>query len=168
LLTGYVAGSAIVMIVSQLDSLLGLKLVAQDDTLAEFVETVRRLPEADPTTLLVGIGTIVVILMMRRLDRRLPAYLVAVLVAIAASAVLDLAGSGVSVVGAIPQGLPPIGLPDLRPGDLSVLLGGGVAMAVLVYADSGVTGRSSRAADTTGSMPIASSWPLVWRTSGPP
>jgi hypothetical protein len=31
------------MIVSQLDSLLGLKLVAQDDTLAEFVETVRRL-----------------------------------------------------------------------------------------------------------------------------
>jgi SulP family sulfate permease len=141
LLTGYVAGSAIVMIVSQLDSLLGLKLVAQDDTLAEFVETIRRLPEANVTTLLVGIGTIVIILVTRRLDRRIPAYLVAVLLAIVASAVLDLAGSGVAVVGAIPQGLPPIGLPDLRPGDLSVLLGGGVAIAVLVYADSGVTGQ---------------------------
>ena len=141
LLTGYVAGSAIVMIVSQLDSLLGLKLVAQDDTVAEFVETVRRLPEADPTTLLVGIGTIAIILVVRRLDRRIPAYLLAVLVAIAASAILDLAGSGVAVVGAIPQGLPPIGLPALRPGDVSVLLGGGVAIAVLVYADSGVTGQ---------------------------
>jgi sulfate permease, SulP family len=93
------------------------------------------------TTLLVGIGTIVIILVTRRLDRRIPAYLIAVLVAIAASAVLDLAGSDVAVVGAIPQGLPPIGLPDLRPGDLSVLLGGGVAIAVLVYADSGVTGQ---------------------------
>ena len=35
LLVGYVAGSAIVMIVSQLDSLIGITLVAQDDTLAE-------------------------------------------------------------------------------------------------------------------------------------
>ena len=141
LLTGYVAGSAIVMIVSQLDSLLGLKLVAQDDTVAEFVETVRRLPEADGTTLLVGIGTIVVILVTRRLDRRIPAYLVAVILAIVASAVLDLAGSGVAVVGAIPQGLPPFALPDLQSGDWSALLGGGVAIAVLVYADSGVTGQ---------------------------
>ena len=35
LLLGYVAGSAIVMIVSQLDSLIGIKLEAQDDTLAD-------------------------------------------------------------------------------------------------------------------------------------
>ena len=34
LLMGYVAGSAIVMLVSQLDSLIGITLVAQDDTLA--------------------------------------------------------------------------------------------------------------------------------------
>ena len=42
LLLGYVAGSAIVMIVSQLDSLIGIKLEAQDDTLAELSETLRR------------------------------------------------------------------------------------------------------------------------------
>ena len=47
LLVGYVAGSAIVMIVSQLDSLIGITLVATDDTLAELTETLRRLPEAD-------------------------------------------------------------------------------------------------------------------------
>ncbi len=50
LLMGYVAGSAIVMIVSQLDSLIGVTLEAADDTVAELVETVRRLPEADPVT----------------------------------------------------------------------------------------------------------------------
>ncbi len=141
LLTGYVAGSAIVMIVSQVDSLLGVSLVAQDDTLAELAETIRRLPEADTTTLLVGLATIAIVLIVRRVDRRLPAYLAAVLVAIAISVALDLADLGVPVVGAIPAGLPPLGLPALSPGDLAGLFGGGVAVAVLVYADSGVTGQ---------------------------
>jgi SulP family sulfate permease len=141
LLAGYVAGSAIVMIVSQLDSLLGIKLAAQDDTLAELSETVRRLSEVDPTTLAVGLGTMAVVLIVQRVDRRLPAYLVAVLVAIAASAIFGLADVGVAVVGQIPAGLPPLGLPELQRDDLTNLLGGGVAVAVLVYADSGVTGQ---------------------------
>ena len=75
LLTGYVAGSAIVMIISQLDSLLGLKLVATDDPLAELTETIRRIPEADPLTLAVGLAVIAIALGVRRLDKRLPAYL---------------------------------------------------------------------------------------------
>ena len=79
LLTGYVAGSAIVMIISQLDSLLGLKLVATDDPIAELVETIRRIPEADPLTLAVGLAVIAIALGVRRVDRRLPAYLIAVL-----------------------------------------------------------------------------------------
>ena len=141
LLTGYVAGSAIVMIVSQVDSLLGISLVAQDDTLAELAETIRRLPEADVTTLLVGLATIGIVLIVRRIDRRLPAYLAAVLVAIALSVALDLADLGVPVVGAIPAGMPPIGFPALHAGDLASLFGGGIAVAILVYADSGVTGQ---------------------------
>jgi SulP family sulfate permease len=141
LLTGYVAGSAIVMIVSQLDSLLGISLEAQDDTLAELTETIQRLPETDTTTLIVGLATMAVVLIVRRIDRRLPAYLFAVLAAIAASAALGLAEQGVAVVGEIPAGLPPIGLPTLGTGDISMLVGGGIAVAVLVYADSGVTGQ---------------------------
>ncbi len=119
LLTGYVAGSAIVMIVSQLDSLLGISLEAQDDTLAELTETIQRLPETDTTTLIVGLATMAVVLIVRRIDRRLPAYLFAVLAAIAASAILGLEAMGVVVVGEIPAGLPPIGLPSLGTGDIS-------------------------------------------------
>jgi len=141
LLLGYVAGSAIVMIVSQLDSLIGIKLVAQDDTLAELSETLRRLGETDVTTLLVGLGVIGVVLLVRRIDRRLPAYLIAVLAAIAASAVLDLAAKGVAVVGTIQSGLPPVGLPAVGLADLASLAGPAIGIALLVYADSGVTGQ---------------------------
>jgi sulfate permease, SulP family len=141
LLLGYVAGSAIVMIVSQLDSLIGISLEAQDDTLAELSETVRRLGETDLTTLLVGLGVIGVVLVVRRVDRRLPAYLVAVLAAIAVSAIADLAGQGVAVVGEIQPGLPPIGLPAVGLADLASLAGPAIGIALLVYADSGVTGQ---------------------------
>jgi SulP family sulfate permease len=141
LLLGYVAGSAIVMIVSQLDSLIGISLEAQDDTLAELSETIRRLGDTDVTTLLVGLGVIGVVLLVRRIDRRLPAYLVAVLAAIAVSALADLAGSGVAVVGTIQPGLPSMGLPAVGLADLASLAGPAIGIALLVYADSGVTGQ---------------------------
>jgi SulP family sulfate permease len=141
LLLGYVAGSALVMIDSQLDSLIGVKLEAQDDTLAELTETIRRLGETDLTTLVVGLGVIGVVLLVRRIDRRLPAYLVAVLAAIAVSAIADLAEKGVAVVGTIEPGLPAMGLPAVGLADLASLAGPALAIALLIYADSGVTGQ---------------------------
>jgi SulP family sulfate permease len=141
LLLGYVAGSAIVMIVSQLDSLIGITLEAQDDTVAELIETARRVGETDVTTLLVGLGVIGVVLLVRRIDRRLPAYLVAVLAAIAVSVFADLAAKGVAVVGAIEPGLPAVGLPAVSLSDLLSLAAPAIGIALLVYADSGVTGQ---------------------------
>jgi SulP family sulfate permease len=141
LLTGYIAGSAIVMIVSQLDSLLGISLEAQDDTLAELRETLQRLGETDPTTLLVGVLVIVIAVVMRRIDRRLPAYLIAMLVAIVISAVAGLEEQGVAVVGAVEPGLPDIGLPSVSVSDIVSLMGPALGIALLVFADSGVTGQ---------------------------
>jgi SulP family sulfate permease len=141
LLVGYVAGSAIVMIVSQLDSLIGITLVAQDDTLAELTETLRRLGETDPTTLAVGLGVIAIVLVVKRMDKRLPAYLVGVLAAIAVSVIFGLEAQGVKVVGDIPPGLPPLGLPDIGLADLQLLFVPAAAIGLLIYADSGVTGQ---------------------------
>jgi SulP family sulfate permease len=69
---------------------------------------------------------------------RLPGVL---LIAIAVSALADLAGQGVAVVGAIQPGLPPVGLPAVGLADLAGLAGPALGMAFLVYADSGVTGE---------------------------
>jgi SulP family sulfate permease len=141
LLTGYVAGSAIVMIVSQLDSMLGIQLEATDDTLAELAETIRRIPDGDPLTLLVGLAVIAVVLVVKRIDARLPAYLIAVLLAIAASVIFGLEERGVAVVGSIAAGMPPLGLPRMGLADVQVLVVPAAAIALLIYADSGVTGQ---------------------------
>jgi SulP family sulfate permease len=141
LLTGYVAGSAIVMIVSQLDSLLGVTIQAKDDTLAELTQTIQAIPETDLLTLAVGLAVIAIALVVRRIDRRLPAYLIAVLAAIVASVVLGLEARGVTVVGSIPAGLPPFGPPALSLADIGQLFIPAAAIGLLIYADSGVTGQ---------------------------
>ena len=80
-------------------------------------------------------------LVVKRIDRRLPAYLVGVLAAIAASVLLGLEAQGVKVVGDIPPGLPPLGLPAIGLADLQLLLVPAAAIGLLIYADSGVTGQ---------------------------
>jgi high affinity sulfate transporter 1 len=141
LLTGYVAGSAVVMIVSQLDSLLGVTIQAKDDTLAELTQTIQAIPETDLLTLAVGLAVIAIALVVRRIDKRLPAYLVAVLAAIVASVILDLEAQGVTVVGSIPPGLPPFGPPALSLADIGQLFIPAAAVGLLIYADSGVSGQ---------------------------
>jgi len=141
LLTGYVAGSAIVMIVSQLDSLLGVTIQAKEDTLAELKETIQKIPETDLLTLGVGLAVIAIVIVLRRLDKRLPAYLIAVLAAILASVVFDLEAHGVKVVGTITPGLAPFGPPALSLWDLGQLVLPAAAIGLLIYADSGVSGQ---------------------------
>lgn len=141
LLAGFVAGSAIVMIVSQLDDLLGISVDTDGGTLAVLLEIVEDLPSMDPLDLAVGLVTIGVALLARRIDRRLPSYLVAMLVAIVLSAALGLADRGVAVVGSIQPGLPSFGLPDVSLDQLGALLGPALGMALLVFSDSGITGQ---------------------------
>ena len=140
LLVGYITGAAIVMIVGQLGKLTGLQLESSG-TIDQLLETLRRLPEVQTLTIAVALMVMATIFIIRGIDRRLPAYLVAVLVAIALSKALDLQGQGVAVVGTITPGLPPLGVPELSAADLSSLLAPGAAMALLVFADSGVTGQ---------------------------
>ncbi len=143
LLVGYVAGSAIVMIVSQLDSLIGITLVAQDDTLAELTETIRRIGETDPLTLAVGLGVIAIVLVVKRLDQRLPAYLVGVLRGDRRERRPRPRGAGGQGRGrSIPPGLPPLGLPADRPRATSSCCScRRPPSGCSIYADSGVTGQ---------------------------
>jgi hypothetical protein len=59
----------------------------------------------------------------RRITRRIPGALIAVVGAIIASRVADLAAHGVSVLGYVPRGLPAFGLPAFGLHDTLALLG---------------------------------------------
>ena len=62
--------------------------------------------------------------------------LIAVVAAIAATSVFDLAGHGVSLVGVLPRGFPPLTIPHVRLADLGPLLAGAAGIALVSLADT--------------------------------
>jgi len=65
-----------------------------------------------------------------------PGILIAVVITLGISAVLDLAGHGVAVVGVLPQGFPVPALPAFDPGDLPLLVGGAVGITLVAIGDT--------------------------------
>jgi MFS superfamily sulfate permease-like transporter len=67
---------------------------------------------------------------------------VVVVLSVIAAAVFDLADHGVSLVGTLPQGFPPLTLPRIELDDLGLLLGGAFAIAVVALTDTISTASS--------------------------
>ena len=117
ILVGFKAGAAFVIASTQLPKLFGIP--AGGD---HFFERVRHLAahlgETNPASLATGLVALALLLVGARISRRLPTPLLVVAGSIAATGWLDLGARGVAVVGEIPGGLPALGLPAIRPGDV--------------------------------------------------
>ncbi len=137
-LAGYVFGSGVLIVVSQLADLFGLDVDASL-YLTEVGAVLRNLGQANPTAVAIGLGSIAVILLLRRFVPAVPGALVAVVLGSLLVAVADV---DVDVVGAFPTGLPTVGVPDVSWGDVGGLVGPAFAIALLVYPDSVLTGQS--------------------------
>ena len=140
---GYMNGIALTVLISQLPALFGFS-VNGDGLLNKtqaFGEAVLA-GKTNWTALLLGAGTLAVILWLKR-SKRLPGILIAVAGATVAVAVLDLAAhAGVSVLGALPQGLPAMALPLITSDDIVPVLLGGAAIALVSFADTSVLSRA--------------------------
>ncbi|MCM1974407.1 high affinity sulphate transporter 1 [Streptomyces sp. DI166] len=134
---GYMNGLALTILIGQLPKLLGFKVEASG-LVEECVGLVEELSAGSlvPAAAAVGIGGIVVILVLQRLLPKIPAVLVMVVLAIAATSVFGLGSHGVSLVGTLPQGFPPLTLPDIRLDDLAPLAGGALGIALVSLADT--------------------------------
>ena len=111
-LTGFKAGIGLVIVLDQIPKLLGLH-IAKRGFFQDALSLVQHVPEASLLTVAVGLATLAVLVGLDRLRPHSPAPLVAVGGAIAASWYFGLSELGVSAVGAVPRGVPPLTLPDL-------------------------------------------------------
>ena len=134
---GYLNGLALTILVGQLPKLFGFKVEA-DGFIGEVTGFVRGLAngEAVAAAAAVGIAGIVVILVLQRWLPKVPAVLIMVVLAIASTTVFSLAGHGVSLVGVLPKGFPPLTIPDVRLSDLGLLFAGALGIVLVSLADT--------------------------------
>ncbi len=134
---GYMNGLALTILIGQLPKLFGFKVEA-DGLIRELIGFVKGLAngEAVAAAAAVGIAGIVVILVLQRWLPKVPAVLIAVVLAIAATTVFHLADHGVSLVGVLPKGFPPLTIPSVRLSDLGPLFAGALGIALVSLADT--------------------------------
>ena len=138
---GYMNGLAITIIVGQLPKLFGFSTDA-DGFINECKAFIDGIGGRNATALAVGLGTLLVLLVLPRITKRVPAVLVAVVAATVVTGVFDLAAHGVSTVGALPQGLPTPAIPSVRVGDLGPLLIAALGIVLVSLTDTIATSTS--------------------------
>ena len=140
ILVGYIFGVTLIVIGSQLGKMFGIKLES-DEFFQQVLELLRRLDEAHVLTVVIGVVCMAGLLIMRRVNPKLPGPLIVVVVTIALSALLDWQSKGVAIVGAVPAGLPSLAVPSIGLQDVFALLPAALALTILIYADEILTAR---------------------------
>ena len=139
---GYLNAIALIVVVGQIPKLLGFTVDASG-VLGQIADVAQSLwaREFDPIAAAVGFGSLAVIVLFRRLFRSIPGILVAVVGAMIVSAVFDLTDD-ISMVGAIPSGLPLPSFSGVGWGDVGHLIAPAAAIALIAFADTGVLSRT--------------------------
>jgi high affinity sulfate transporter 1 len=138
---GYMIGLGITIVVGQLPKLFGFSTDA-DTFLGELRAFVNGLDERNRTTLVVGLASLALMLVLPRLTRRVPAVLVTVILSTLAVRVFDLTSKGVTTVGSLPQGLPRPTFPSVDWNDIGPLLAAAIGITFVSLADTIATSTS--------------------------
>ncbi len=154
---GYMNGLALTILVGQLPKLFGFSTDA-NGLINEARAFVDGLGNGDAVGAAVAIGlvSLVLIIALGRWLPRVPGVLVAVVVGIAAASIFNLADHGVSLVGALPRGFPPLTVPH-HISDWPLLVAGALGIALVALTDtistaSAFAARTGQEVDGNGEM----------------
>jgi len=132
---GYLAGLAVTIFVGQLPKLFGFSVDADSFT-QEIGAFLQNLDQTNVYALGVGLLTLIIILGLKRWRPNWPGVLIAVIAAIAATVIFNLAAKGVDTVGVLPQGFPAPSFPAVKLSDIPILAATAVGISLVAIGDT--------------------------------
>ena len=139
-LVGFKCGIALFIASTQLPKLFGFK-GSHGDFWERSGYFFSHLRETNTASLLLGLAALVVLLLGKRFLKNKPVALVVVIAGIVVASMMDLARLGVKLLGEVPQGLPPFGLPAVHLSDLNDLLPLALGCFLLGTVETAALGR---------------------------
>lgn len=153
-ITGFTAGIAVIIATSQIKDFLGLAIAEMPaDFIPKWVAYARAAGTFSAATASIGLGTLAMILALRRFAPRLPAYLIVIILA---SAVVALLGLPAETIGSrfpdMPHGLPTPALPafslanvqEVAPAAFTIAFLAGIEALLSCVVADGMTGFRHR------------------------
>ncbi len=136
-ISGFTSAAALIIGFSQLKHLLGID-IPRTHHIHEIVwQAVEKSAAINPATLAIGISGIALILILRRINRAIPAPLLAVFFGILLVSLLGLDETySVKIVGNIPKGLPQFSMPVPEMSQIRVLIPMALTIALVGFMES--------------------------------
>ena len=137
----FATGTALLIASSQIETVLGLPNSHTGGFFPQILVAARNIEHVNVWCILIAVISILLVEVCRRISRRLPATLMALMGAGLVAYFMDATGKGVPVVGAIPSAIPPI---SLLPLDMTVyrdLFMPALALALMGMVTSLSTGK---------------------------
>lgn len=138
---GFLAGIALHILVSQMPGVLGVE-VSNGPMLQRIGALVLRAHEANPYTLLIGLGVLIVVAVAERLSAKIPGALIGLIAATIAVIAGGLEGKGVKVVGSVPATWPMPSLPDIGVEQWAQLFPLSLLIAIVVMVQTAAVTRA--------------------------
>jgi len=138
---GFINGVGLIIIFSQLGSLLGIEL-KQADFFPRLVEFFSHLDKANALTFGIGIACLGSLLFSHRFFPKAPEPVFMVVIATLVVSFFGLESMGIKGIGEVRAGLPTLALPHLSFADAAMVLPTSVGVAFISYADIIITGRA--------------------------
>ena len=141
ILVGFLNGIAITILLGQIGKLLGFS-VNSHAVIPELLEIIGKLPQTNLPTLGVGAGSFAVLYVSLQFVPRMPAALIALVIAGAAAALWTLNAHGVAILGPVPAGLPALRWPVFPLERLPSLIGEAAGLTLVLFTSGTLTARS--------------------------
>jgi SulP family sulfate permease len=141
-MTGYIFGVALLIAMSQLPKVFGVP-GGSGNVFQQLGQLIANLPQTNVYALALGVGTIVLILLIKRFAPLIPGALLALVLGTLIAGVFQLSTThDVAVVGDIPIGMPAPTIPIIDPTAIVFLIGGAAGMVFLAVGETLGTARS--------------------------
>lgn len=105
---GYTAGAGLLIGLNQIKPLLRVDVPGSRSIITSLVDIFHALPQTHLASFLLGVGTLVLIVLIRRFKPKWPSTLIALVASAAVVATTHLDLQGVAVLGELPRSLPPL------------------------------------------------------------
>ncbi|BBX47552.1 SulP family inorganic anion transporter [Mycobacterium cookii] len=141
IISGFLGGVAIIIVVHQLPDLLGLP-GASGSTLHRVGVTLSGLHSINGWALGIGVGVFIIVVVAERIDRRLPGAFVGLIGSTILVAAMKLHAHGVMVLGAVAHGAPHLGLHGLSWSALGPVAPIAGVVALVIVSQTAATTRA--------------------------
>ena len=144
-ITGFTSAVAIIIGVNQFRNLLGVNFIQSDQIQYVLDDIFFKITEADFFTTIFGFISIAIIVILKKVNRKIPNAVIVVIIGIIAIKYFGQQLSSIAIVKEIPSGLPSFSIPELEIDLIKKLLPIALTLAMVGYLETISIGKSLEA-----------------------